>query len=62
MIRDPFRHMEVRILKGQLKGYFGTVIGTRWRADGSIWVDLNVSSQPVGYKLAFSVEDVAGRL
>jgi hypothetical protein len=54
--------MEVRILKGQLKGYFGTVIGTRWRADGSIWVDLNVSSQPVGYKLAFSVEDVAGRL
>jgi hypothetical protein len=62
MIRDPFRHMEVRILKGQLKGYIGTVIGTRWRADGSIWVDLNVFAQPTGYKLALDVVDVAGRL
>jgi hypothetical protein len=54
--------MEVRILKGQLKGYFGTVIGTRWAADGTIWVDLNVSVQPVGYKLALNVEHVVGRL
>jgi hypothetical protein len=54
--------MEVRIQKGHLKGYFATVIGTRWQGDGNKWVDLKVSAQPVEYKLSLNVVDVVGRL
>jgi len=59
--RDPYRHMEVRIQKGHLKGYFATVIGSRWQ-NGSLWVDLKASTQPVEYKLSLDIVDVAGRL
>jgi hypothetical protein len=60
--RDPYKHMEVQIQKGQLKGYFATVIGTRWQADNNVHVDLQVCSQPTGYKVSLSIADVVERL
>jgi hypothetical protein len=54
--------MEVRIQKGHLKGYFATVVGTRWQADDTIWVDLKVSTQPVEHMLSLKMADVVGRL
>ena len=62
VVRDPYRQMEVRIQSGQLKGYFATVIGSHRAADGSIRVDLQVSSQPAGYKVSLGIADVVGRL
>lgn len=61
-VRDPYRQMEVRIQKGQLKGYFATVVGTHWQADGSLIVDLKVCSQLTGYKVSLPIGDVVGRL
>src|ERR1700677_160437 len=62
MTRDPYRQMEVQIQKGQLKGYFGTVVGTQWQADGSMHVDLKVLTLPAVYSILLHVGDVVGRL
>ena len=60
--RDPYRQMEVRIQKGHLKGYFATVTGTRWQADGNVHVDLKASTLPAGYNVSLDVGDVMGQL
>lgn len=53
--------MEICIQKGQFKGYFATVLGTRWQRDGTMWVDVKVSALPIEYKLSLNVVDVMGR-
>jgi len=60
--RDPYRQLEEPIQKGQLKGYLATVTGTHWRADGKVFVDLKVPSQPAVYNVSMGVADVVGRL
>ena len=60
-IRDPYRHMEVTILKGVYKTHTGSVKSTEER-EGVEYVIVNTETPPTFYTVTLRVDDVRERL
>jgi hypothetical protein len=59
---DPYKHMEVKILKGPAKRHFGTIIGTRRSPEGDELVDVLTSTQAINTVITYHVKHVKERL
>jgi ribosomal protein L24 len=59
---DRYKHMEVRILKGDAKRNFGVIKGTHKSLKGEELVEVQTSTKAINTAIAYRVEDLQERL
>lgn len=58
---DPYKGMEVLIVRGDAKMHFGVVQGTRVK-DGQVIVEVTTSTRQINTTISLNMDDVVERL
>jgi hypothetical protein len=59
---DRYKHMEVRILKGELKRHFGVIRGTHKSLEGEDLVEVQTSTKAINSICTYKPQDLQERL